>query len=610
MTRVAVAALVFCGCWQPPSFGGEGGGTQTATAGGAGGGGGGVFSNGGGFIGAGGGDFGPGGANGCSTGFDFDLPELKAMPPAISGGTMASLPNGTVVAGDPDRDVLWVVEPVASLVRRVDLTYGDQPGRVIAGPDGVAFVVLRRAHQVAQLTVATGEVQRLETCHLPRALVWQAGSNTLVVACADGTIEQLHEGTRTPLKLSAPLNDLRDLVPDGTGFVATTFREAKAFRVTAQGEVTELPAVGLSPDGQAQVAWRAIAGPTSTTVVLQSERTTPIVLSRTTCGAYGQGGAGGPGGFDAGVPGGLGSVVVTTLAHTSAAGLQIDQLMPLAVLPVDVAVNAQGLTAVLSAGTNQVVFSSGLVMQLSGQPTSVVWQPSGWAVFEREPAAIAYFSPAGLLLRELPLPGASVASTGHQLFHTATSANLACASCHPEGGEDGHVWNFDTGPRRTQTLRGGLSSTMPFHWEGDEPNMVTLVSDVMSGRMGGHAQSPERTQALLQWLDTQPALEAPPTDAAAVARGAAIFASSTFGCASCHTGTLGTNNQTLDVGTGGAFQVPRLVELGWRANWFHDGRVKTPSERFSPQAGGDLHGTVSALTTEQKADLLEYLRSR
>ena len=108
--------------------------------------------------------------------------------------------------------------------------------------------------------------------------------------------------------------------------------------------------------------------------------------------------------------------------------------------------------------------------------------------------------------------------------------------------------------------------------------------------------------------DVDAEFEAPPTDAAAVARGASLFVSAT--CASCHAGTLGTNNTTVDVGTGGAFQVPRLVELGWRHQWFHDGRIATAAQRFDPNAGGDQHGHVSNLTPRQQADLIEYLRSR
>ena len=54
------------------------------------------------------------------------------------------------------------------------------------------------------------------------------------------------------------------------------------------------------------------------------------------------------------------------------------------------------------------------------------------------------------------------------------------------------------------------------------------------------------------------------------ARGRALFQDARVGCASCHGGSMGTNNQTMDVGTGAAFQVPALRGLAWRAPLMHD----------------------------------------
>ena len=46
------------------------------------------------------------------------------------------------------------------------------------------------------------------------------------------------------------------------------------------------------------------------------------------------------------------------------------------------------------------------------------------------------------------LGGASVFDTGQALFHGNTGSFDACASCHPEGGDDGRTWDFDRiGPR-------------------------------------------------------------------------------------------------------------------------------------------------------------------
>jgi hypothetical protein len=599
MHRLTTAAIIVlcagCTSYFTPQFPTGGGGGSSLTGGGFGGGGGGVqFFDGGPFAGGS-----EGGGPGCFNGFDGAPPVTNASPPAISGGTMAVLSNGTIIVGDPDRDVLWVVENRGALVRRVDLVAGDQPGRIVAADADTAYVVLRRANEVAKLTASTGTLELMNTCHVPRALVWETATSSLLVGCADGTLERHTGAAVTTLALDAPLLDLRDLVADGTDLVATTFREARVVRISPTGHVTPLPIMGVPPDTEARVAWRLVPTASGPEVVMQLHRSSTIVVATNTCDAYGGGTT---------TTGPTTPLVTTARASVNAGNVNVAELLTDAVLPVDQASDSMGNWAVLSAGTNGVRLSNGLQVPLSGQPTAVALRDSQWVIFEREPAMLAFVSSAGTLDLELGLPGASVANTGHALFHTATHVGLACASCHPEAGDDGHVWNFDIGARRTQTLHGGLSGTAPFHWSGDEASMDNLVFDVMAGRMGGNQQTPERTAALLGWLDTQPVLEAPPTDPAAVARGAALFSSAT--CATCHTGALGTNNVTVDVGTGGMFQVPRLVELGWRNQWFHDGRIATASDRFAPSAGGDQHGVVSTLSAQDKADLIEYLRSR
>ena len=214
------------------------------------------------------------------------------------------------------------------------------------------------------------------------------------------------------------------------------------------------------------------------------------------------------------------------------------------------------------------------------------------------------------MARTLDLAASSVASTGHELFHRATPAGLACASCHPEAGEDGHIWSFAEGARRTPTLRGGLRGTAPFHWSGELASMAALMRDVMVVRMNGPVLADARMQAVETWLSAQPAIAAPRLDAAGVARGRVIFESSEASCSSCHSGQKGTNNATVDVGTGTAFQVPRLAEFAWRAPWFHDGRMDTLEARFGSSSGGEAHGHVAQLSAAERVDLMEYLRSR
>jgi mono/diheme cytochrome c family protein len=205
----------------------------------------------------------------------------------------------------------------------------------------------------------------------------------------------------------------------------------------------------------------------------------------------------------------------------------------------------------------------------------------------------------------------SARDTGHDLFHADVGQGLACASCHGEALDDGHVWNFQNiGPRRTQNMRGGLLKTAPFHWDGDMGSIGHLVDDVMTGRMGGFPVEPSFASALGTWIDLQPAITVPVADTAAVARGKTLFESSEAKCATCHLGPNLTNNQSYDVGTGGNFQVPALLGLAQHAPFMHDGCAQTLADRFNTECGGgDAHGKTSQLSTAERADLLSYLNS-
>lgn len=64
----------------------------------------------------------------------------------------------------------------------------------------------------------------------------------------------------------------------------------------------------------------------------------------------------------------------------------------------------------------------------------------------------------------------------------------------------------------------------------------------------------------------------------------------------------------VDVGTGGAFQVPPLVGVSWRAPFLHDGCAATLADRFGSCATS-AHGKTQALGTGDVADLVAYLES-
>jgi hypothetical protein len=251
----------------------------------------------------------------------------------------------------------------------------------------------------------------------------------------------------------------------------------------------------------------------------------------------------------------------------------------------------------------------------------------------REPASLYVVPPAALPGRPLPIPGvdeggiaeggvepptsistislstASRQDTGHDIFHALGGAPVACASCHPEGGDDGHVWILNKAPRRTPSLRGTIAGTAPYHWPGDEANFTALANDVYTHRMNGGMLAPDQMAAVEGWVDAIPAPPAPSwIDAASAQRGQVIFQRMDVGCPTCHLGAKFTNNLTLDVGTGGMFQVPPLIGVGWRTPLLHDGCAATIADRLG-KCATPKHGTVGGLSQQDLADLGMYLES-
>jgi mono/diheme cytochrome c family protein len=248
--------------------------------------------------------------------------------------------------------------------------------------------------------------------------------------------------------------------------------------------------------------------------------------------------------------------------------------------------------------------------QVVGQPIAVAFDAAGTLVVQsREPAMLSLANGARITLSTV-----SRADTGHLVFHSNAGGNLACASCHAEGNDDGRVWNFTCqGPRRTQSLHAGaLRGSEPFHWDGEESDMTRLMNDVFVGRMSGPQLATDQIDTLLSWIDRQPRVpRAAPADPAAVDRGHALFNDPTRGaCASCHNGARFSNNASVDVGTGRAFQVPSLIGIGSRGPFMHNGCAKTLADRFDPACGGgDKHGKTSGMTPNEINDLITYLQS-
>jgi cytochrome c553 len=353
-------------------------------------------------------------------------------------------------------------------------------------------------------------------------------------------------------------------------------------------------------------------------------------LSLTTSGGTSSalGPVGGNGGAPTIIPTCLGpeaGAVVGVLTIVASDGSVTVNTQFLGVLPVDVAVSNDGSVIAAVAPGNAFTSSLSTVFEFAGcgdaansftaptlttQATAVAFDPSNHLVVQtREPASLMVFNSAGNKSATINLSNATRADTGFDVFHTQAGGMIACGSCHPEGGDDGHVWLIDGNLRRTPSLRGTIPGTAPYHWPGDEPSLDVLVDDVYTHRMSGTQLSMDQMSAIKGWVQSIPAASAPSwIDLGAAARGKTLFDSASVGCATCHSGAKFTNNQTMDVGTGGAFQVPPLVGIGWRAPFMHDGCAATLADRFGA-CSTPLHGSIGSLTRENISDLVAYLET-
>jgi len=301
---------------------------------------------------------------------------------------------------------------------------------------------------------------------------------------------------------------------------------------------------------------------------------------------------------------------------------------------------------------------SRLVVRVGAGPDGIALSQDGqtayvYAQFDHKLSVIRQGEgPGGTVLSEVrrvslagdTLPADEVA--GRKMFFSATNANMtaqsigiSCSSCHLEGREDGHVWQFPDGPRQTPDLAGRkLQETAPYHWAGLFPKLDDFYRETVVGRMGGAGLQPEDASKLTAFIESMPAPENPfvgrPDLLDAQNRGRQAFEKA--GCIQCHTGEAMTDNGLHNVGTLSAadrleiltngiedssqlfpqlqaVNTPSLIALARSAPYLHDGSVQTLRERIlqarHPRYDGTDHGDTSMLSDQEIDDLEQYLRT-
>jgi YVTN family beta-propeller protein len=218
----------------------------------------------------------------------------------------------------------------------------------------------------------------------------------------------------------------------------------------------------------------------------------------------------------------------------------------------------------------------------------------------------------------------SAVRRGELLFHDARQCFQqwqSCSSCHPgEARSDALNWdllNDGVGnPKNSKSLL--LAHKTP-------PAMISGVREKAEGAVRAgikyiqFAEVPdEDASAIDRYLDSLEPLTSPhlvdKNLSESAKRGESLFVSAK--CSECHSGSLFTDLQKYNVGTGKGreenveFDTPTIIE-NWRtAPYLHDGRAATLKELLTTYNPNDKHGVTSTLTSQQIEELVEYVLSQ
>jgi cytochrome c peroxidase len=222
----------------------------------------------------------------------------------------------------------------------------------------------------------------------------------------------------------------------------------------------------------------------------------------------------------------------------------------------------------------------------------------------------------------------------------ARQAGMSCGTCHQQGhnnpklfipGLSSRPGTIDTtnavfepksdngvfDPVTPPSLR-GAKHLAPYGHDGRFASLRDFVRNVIVNEFAGREPSAEILDALVAYVEDisfLPNAKLGPdgilTSAASAAakRGEALFNKpfrhdAAMTCASCHQpGNAFVDHQVHDVGTGGRFKTPSLINADFNAPYFHDGRY----DSYAQVIGHFDHLFDLGLAADEKSDLVAYL---
>lgn len=538
----------------------------------------------------------------------------------VYGGTMAAHPSGLLVVADPLRDVV-VFD--ADQTRTVLVGRGAEPFRIAITDDRV-FVTLRGRGELVTFDHQGEELARVAVCDEPRGVAAEGG--TQLVACAGGELVVLQNDAVQAVHHFGP--DLRDIVLDGELVYVSRFRDASVLRIERSTMALRNVVRPGHRVATAQIAWRMVPHPWGGALLLhQLHSTEPIELPGADPSPDDEPAYGGTRCVEKeGDPDAPGTTKLVTSHLTRIRDRfppRTGGILQRVAVAVDVSVEPDGRTYHVASlsdrhGASAVASWEADLAGFSSCPEPLqrtIGAAGMVASIARVDGQVAHYDRAsgqlhrGRVVREIGEPDDE--APGARLFHEDSGIGLACASCHPEGQDDGHTWDFGTiGLRRTQNLSGGLTTRGVFHWDADLHSMRALVDDTFTDRMGGREVTDDEVDTLGAWLDgIEPVRPATTEPAAVIARGEALFARPEVGCTACHSGPALSDHASHAVRTDGPLRkTPSLLGVGTRAPWMSDGCAPTLLDRFvDPTCGGDQHGSLDGLSDADLSALAAFV---
>ncbi len=577
----------------------------------------------------------------------------KVSPPLSGGSLTISRDNQVAVAGNPEADKLYFAQLMPpKLLTTVSLPPGTEPGRIVESKDG-NFAIVARGRGAVLLFSRNGTQLAAQTvCAEPRGITtmqskWEG--ELLYVTCAAGDLVKLQPKDLKPLSVKRlPVDDLRDIVymRNSQELLISRFHSAQLLRLTAQGEVIGNGKPVTPGDytqntyrgpfqTEAKVARRLLSTEQGNALFLfQQQVTTPMPIYYR-CADY---------------PNCPAPILPMVSKVDTGLLLKERMVMPNAALAIDLAVSKDGAQFLAVAAGNFAVEghpapkrSSLLLGKLSDLQADVKspvpkgvdpLQEVGTSGLGLKPIAAAPLNQTDFVVltrgkapslykvdgntRALSLlvnlDDNLPTDEGMELFHAATPAGLACASCHAEGGDDGHVWTQQPGgpviSRRTKSLLGGLSATKPFRWDGTHTDVVALTAEDLNN-MGVSTPNLATIGKMAAWLDKLPAPWSPPTwkaDKDQADEGKLVYQK--LQCGTCHNATqLGVTKGTSSL----SIKTPSLAGVGGRAPYFHGGCATSLEQVLDGTCAGNDAGGGGAhklqLSPESLQQLITYLRT-